>query len=193
MQRSVKKRNEAGSTRSLLILLTVATLSLANTASSLAAAPEVSNKKDGGQWRMSWWLGGFEGTGGPEKLYFWMEFGPWNSVFKQTPDGLYWFHDSMSKGVVTIASAKDGGDANTEPYDVRYVGVGTMVDTGLWKENENDPSLIDPTEMMTWTIKATVFKVGPDGQATREKWQLYWHLLLRGGEYTENYSFEPAK
>lgn len=169
-------------------LAAITLLLLAHVASSMAAPPVVSNKKDEEAWRMSWWLEGWEGTGGPERLYFWMEFGPWNMVFRPTPNGSYWIHDSKSKGTVVIASAGEGEDANTEPHDIRYVGVGSMVDTGLWKVNENDPSVMNPTEKMTWTIKATVLDV-----VTGEEWDLYWHFVLRDGEWMEKYSFEPVK
>jgi len=192
MKEFVKNPIEAASAGPRVFLLAVALLLLANVAPSLAAPAEVLHKKDGGEWRMSWWLGGWEGTGGPEKLYFWMEFPQGTSVLKQTRDGLFW-HDSMSKGTVVIASADAGEDANTEPHDIRYVGVGTMVDTGLWNETEPGSGLFDPSEKMTWTIKATVFKVAPDGEVTGEKWQLYWHLVLRDGEWKETYSFESVK
>lgn len=190
MKTSLNNEHHAAFVRPWACLAAAILLLAAYVIPSLAGPPVVSNKKDGGGWRMSWWLGGWQGDGGSDKLYFWMDFGPWNSVFRQTPDGLYWFHDSKSKGTVVIASAGPGEDANTPPHDsdIRYVGVGSMVDTGFWKENENDPSLVDPTEKMTWTIKATVKDV-----VTEEEWRLEWHLVLRDGKWNETYRFEPVK
>lgn len=188
MKALLNNRNPATAATRWAMLLALPVLLLANVDNSLAASAEVTNKKDSDGWRMSWWLGGWEGTGGAEKLYFWMEFGPWNSVFKAAPGGALWFHDSASKGSVVIASAHVGEDANTEPHDIRYIGVGSMVDIGLWKETEPGSGLFDPAEKMTWQIKATVFDVN-----TGEEWRLNWHLVLRGDEWKETYSFEPVK
>jgi hypothetical protein len=187
MKTYVNTRTPTGAVRLRLMLLAIAAVLLTSAVSSFGAAAEVSHKKDGGEWRMSWWLGGWGKTGGPERLYFWMEFGPWNSVFKEAPGGLFW-HDSRSKGTVVIASAGEGEDANTEPHDILYVGVGTMVDSGLWQETEPGSGLFDPSEKMTWQIRATVYDV-----VTGEEWRLYWHLVLRGEEPKETYTFEPAK
>jgi len=189
MKTMLNKNRKAGRTLPRSLLAATATLLLAMAISSLAEPGQVLRKKDGNWLKMSWWMGGWEQTGGPEKLYFWMVFPQVTTVFKETPDGLF-YHDCRAKGTAIIASAQDGEDPDTEPYpeNTRYVGVGTMVDTGLWAETTPGSGAFVPAGKMTWTITATVSDV-----VTGEKWRLYWHLLLRDGEYTENYSFEPVK
>jgi len=183
---SYSSRKNTGSARLRVILLAVASLLLANVAPAPAAPATVLHKDDGTGWRMSYWLGGWEGTGGPDRLYFWMEVPQGTTVLKQTPAGLLWEHDSLVKGTVVIASAGPGEDADTVPHDIRCVGVGTMVDTGLW--GEYAPGVFGPVGKMTWTITATVTDV-----STGQEWHLYWHFVLRGEAWQENYSFEPLE
>jgi hypothetical protein len=98
MKTSLNNKHATGSAESRVFVLAVAALLLATAAFSLAGSAEVLHKKDGGEWRMSWWLGGWDGTGGQAKLYFWMEFPQGTSVLKEILDGLFW-QESRDEGI----------------------------------------------------------------------------------------------
>ncbi len=187
MKTSVRNNNQAGNARYWAFLLTGIFLLAANLIPAMGAPAQNIHKKDGGVWTMAHWLGGWAGTGGPERLYFWLECPQANTVTKQTADGLFWV-DSCTRGTAVIATAGETGDFKTKPQaeNIRYVGVCTVVDAGLWVLGPD--GWFDVAGKETWTIKATVTDV-----ITGEEWELYWHLVLRGEEWDENYSFAPVE